>query len=308
MYRFKSYRFDPTGGRLFCRARPVALRPKAALLLEFLLAHPTEVHSKERLVRAVWGHEHVEDQALFQLVSEIRARLGERDCIATYPNRGYRWGWPVARVERARRRAWLIPAATAAVLTLGLTLRPGPPDRSDPAAGMSPAMSAVSRAFQARHAGDLDGTIHWLTVAVEANPRFAAAKVELADALRARGDLERAQSYAHDALSDARIVGDHYLEATAHVLLSKLRASQGDLAGALELNAEAARIANDHGHVCAAQVSAAWQQRLALALARPGARPAAARESSILAACEAALESPQSQWLEPPAEDPTQTG
>jgi len=154
-------------------------------------------------------------------------------------------------------------------------------------------MGAVAQAIQARAEGRLERAVALLEVAVGANPHFAAAKLELADTLRAMGRHERAQGLAHDALSDSRIVGDRYLEATANVLLSKLRLDQGDLTGALRANAEAARIANDHGHLCAAQVSAAWQQRLAQALAVPDAPPGLEQTPSV-AACEAVLGEPSS--------------
>jgi DNA-binding winged helix-turn-helix (wHTH) protein len=298
MYRFRNFSFDSRNGELRRAGQLLALRPKSVLLLAFLLSDADRIHSKSDLVRAVWRHDQIDDQALFQLISEIRLALGDKACIMTYPNRGYRWGWTVkSRDGRNRLRISLGAAAAALIVVLAAgALWPKPPV-ADSSMGMSPAMSAVAQAIQARADGDLDRALALLEVAVQANPHFAAAKLELADVLRTRGDLERAQGYAHDALSDSRIIGDHYLEATAHVLLSKLRMTLGDRSGALRANAEAARIADDHGHVCAAQVSAAWQQQLTRALVSPDA-VVALEESPSVAACEAALEVPQS-WLIP---------
>ena len=121
------------------------------------------------------------------------------------------------------------------------------------------------------------------------------------------GDTARRSATPYDALSDARIIGDGYLEATAHVVLSQLRWLEGDLPGAIQLNSQAARIADDRGHICAAQVSAAWQQQLLLATAKPGSTRLPHLPESSLAACIDALSSPRddASGMSEPDRDPS---
>ena len=300
IYRFERFTFDSRARTLSSGRDCPSIRPKTAQVLQFLLENQQRIVSKQELRMAVWGHDFVEDHALFQLISEIRQLLEDKGCITTFPNRGYRWTWSV---RTGTRPVWtpapvVIGLGMAALLLgIGLLAVTGlPPIRGQtptPVMTTSPAMGAVAKAIELRAQGDAEEARKYLEVAVAANPQFAAAKLELAQTLRILGHYREAQRNAYDALSDARIIGDGYLEATAHVVLSQLRWLEGDLPGAIQLNSQAIKIADDNGHICAAQVSAAWQQQLLLAIAKPGNTRLPRLPESSLAACIDALSSPR---------------
>jgi DNA-binding response OmpR family regulator len=80
----------------------LALTPKALLLLEYLMTHPGESVSRERLLEAVWGWERsVVSRAVDARIAELR-RVLEDDAaqprfIDTLASQGYRF---LGRVER----------------------------------------------------------------------------------------------------------------------------------------------------------------------------------------------------------------
>lgn len=299
IYRFSHFRFDSKLRELRRGRKVLSIRPKTAQVLQYLLDNRHQVVSKQELLNSVWNHGFVEDHALFQLISEIRQLLSDKRCISTFPSQGYRWAWPTRVGERfAWPTAPLLAGLGAALILLGIGLLPTglslTPASKTQAHGLttSPAMGAVARAIELRAQGDAEKARSYLEVAVAANPQFAAAKLELAQTLRVLGDFEAAQRNAYEALSDARIIGDGYLEATAHVVLSQLRWLEGDLSGAIQLNSQAEKIADDRGYICAAQVSAAWRQQLMLATAQPGSTRLPEMPESSLTACMDALSAP----------------
>ena len=93
-------RLDRTAHRAFLGGRELAVTPKAALLLDFLVSHPDELHSRQRLLEVLWGFEHpVGTRAVDNRIAELRRAL--RDDVAspryieTVAGRGYRFGAPV---------------------------------------------------------------------------------------------------------------------------------------------------------------------------------------------------------------------
>ncbi len=271
--QFREFVFDSSSCHLWQDGEQIELRPKTALLLQHLLRHPGRISVKSDLIDAVWGHEHVEDQALFQLISELRQQLGNKDCIRTFPNRGYQWAWPAEPVEDVRvwpfaaAAAWIAVAFAVAIMVTQF-------DRSElipahPVVAVSPADNAMMRAVEARANGDLAEAVTWLQAAIVERPSFASAKLELAETLRMQGEMIKAQGYAYDALSDARLVGDQYTEVVAHLLLSRLRWQQGDLTGALQLNSAAGQMARDRQYSCAAQLAGSLDRLLLAALVSP---------------------------------------
>ena len=301
IYRFERFTFDAGLRHLRSGRRALSIRPKTSRVLQFLLDNRHRIVSKQELREAVWEHDFVEDHALFQLISEIRQLLQDKRCITTFPSRGYRWAWAVQiGVKPVWKRSPVEIGIGLATALLGIALWSGndfmqaEKDVPAPALTTSPAMGAVAMAIELRARGDAVQALKYLEVAVAANPRFAAAKLELAQTLRMVGQYRAAQRIAYEALSDARIIGDGYLEATAHVVLSQLRWLEGDLPGAIQLNSRAARIANDRGHICAAQVSAAWQQQLLIATSSASGHDRLPQlPESSLAACIDALSSPR---------------
>ena len=87
---------DRTARRVRLGGDPVDLTPKALALLDYLMAHPTEVHSRERLLATLWGFEFaVTTRAVDHRVAELRRVLGEDAAhprwIETVQGAGYRF-------------------------------------------------------------------------------------------------------------------------------------------------------------------------------------------------------------------------
>ncbi|MFC0581979.1 winged helix-turn-helix domain-containing protein [Micrococcoides hystricis] len=96
-------RLDRTARRVFVDHREKSLTPRAFALLEFLMSHPDEVFSRQRLLETVWGFESiVTTRAVDHRVAEIRKVIGEvapgQFMIETVSGEGYRFA---AEVERA---------------------------------------------------------------------------------------------------------------------------------------------------------------------------------------------------------------
>ncbi|MEP6484186.1 MAG: winged helix-turn-helix domain-containing protein [Rudaea sp.] len=95
-YEFDDFRFEPTAHRLYRNGLPVELEPKAfALLLEFV-QRPQALLTRDQLLEAVWGHQHVTSAALSRLVTLLRRALGDDSdnprYIHTVHGLGYRFG------------------------------------------------------------------------------------------------------------------------------------------------------------------------------------------------------------------------
>lgn len=97
-------RFDRRSRRVFLGNREISLTPKALILLEYLMTHPQELVSRERLLDAVWGWEQsVASRAVDARIAELRRELGDSSehpvYIETAPGLGYRF---IGRVERGQ--------------------------------------------------------------------------------------------------------------------------------------------------------------------------------------------------------------
>lgn len=95
-------RLDRTARRVWHEDREVALTPKAFQLLEYLMARPGEVHTRERLLSALWGFDFgAHTRAVDHRVAELRAALqedaGAPRYLETVPGAGYRFRGGVGR-------------------------------------------------------------------------------------------------------------------------------------------------------------------------------------------------------------------
>ncbi|PIO50219.1 DNA-binding response regulator [Leucobacter sp. OAMLP11] len=91
-----SLELDRSGRRTRVDGRAVDLTPKAVALLDYLMAHPDEVHTREHLLSALWGFEFaVTTRAVDHRVAELRRVLGDDAqrprWIETVPGTGYRF-------------------------------------------------------------------------------------------------------------------------------------------------------------------------------------------------------------------------
>jgi DNA-binding response OmpR family regulator len=97
-------RMDRVARRAWLRDTELMLTPKAMLLLDYLITHPDELMTRERLLEVLWGFDFpVGTRAVDNRVAELRRALGDDSArpewIATIPGQGYRF---VATVEETQ--------------------------------------------------------------------------------------------------------------------------------------------------------------------------------------------------------------
>jgi DNA-binding response OmpR family regulator len=85
---------DRAARRVLLSDRELPLTPRAVALLDYLITHPGEVLTRERLLDAVWGWDYaVGTRAVDMRIAELRKHL--QDCandpryIETVPSQGY---------------------------------------------------------------------------------------------------------------------------------------------------------------------------------------------------------------------------
>ena len=103
-YRFGDFLLETDGFRLTRGRQPIEVSPRPFDLLAYLVTHPSQLVTREELFQALWPDVIVTDNALTQLVSELRHTLGDSSgsphYVQTIARRGYRFIAPVA-VEHA---------------------------------------------------------------------------------------------------------------------------------------------------------------------------------------------------------------
>jgi len=92
----RALRLDRRSRRAVFQGKELDLTPKAVLLLEYLMTHPDELVSRERLLDVVWGWDYpVGTRAVDTRVAELRRLLGDDASdpafIETVPGQGYRF-------------------------------------------------------------------------------------------------------------------------------------------------------------------------------------------------------------------------
>ncbi|NUM45411.1 MAG: response regulator transcription factor [Anaerolineales bacterium] len=97
-------RFDRRSRRVYLQNKEITLTPKAVLLLEYLMTHPDELVSRDRLLDVVWGWDYpVGTRAVDTRIAELRRALDDDASdpryVETVPGQGYRF---VGRVEGGR--------------------------------------------------------------------------------------------------------------------------------------------------------------------------------------------------------------
>ena len=103
--RFGPYRLDEAEAALARGEELVELPPRAFQVLCALVRKPGQLVTKEALLDAVWGHRHINESALKNIVSQLRQALGDdaqqARFIQTAARRGYRFIEPVIDDELA---------------------------------------------------------------------------------------------------------------------------------------------------------------------------------------------------------------
>jgi DNA-binding response OmpR family regulator len=87
---------DRTKRRAYLSGAEINLSPKAIALLEYMVTHPDELLSRERLLDAVWGWDYpIGTRTIDTRVAELRRVLGDDPAdpryIETVPGQGYRF-------------------------------------------------------------------------------------------------------------------------------------------------------------------------------------------------------------------------
>ena len=87
---------ERTSRRVTLAGREVALTPKATALLDYLMSHPGELHTRDDLLASLWGIDFATStRAVDHRIREIRQALGDDAAHPTYietvPSVGYRF-------------------------------------------------------------------------------------------------------------------------------------------------------------------------------------------------------------------------
>jgi DNA-binding response OmpR family regulator len=87
---------DRRARRIYLKESEVILTPKALLLLEYLMTHPDELVTRDRLLDVVWGWDYpVGTRAVDTRIAELRRALKDEHAnpkyIETVPGQGYRF-------------------------------------------------------------------------------------------------------------------------------------------------------------------------------------------------------------------------
>jgi DNA-binding response OmpR family regulator len=94
--RAHDLRVDRVARRAWLKDTELNLTPKAMLLLDYLITHPDELLSRDRLLEVLWGFDFpVGTRAVDNRVAELRRALADDPArpvwIATIPGQGYRF-------------------------------------------------------------------------------------------------------------------------------------------------------------------------------------------------------------------------
>src|SRR4029453_19356278 len=93
--RFGPFRLDEAEALLERDGNVVDIPPRAFQVLCELARRPGQLVTKDPLLDAVWGHRHINESALKNIVSQLRQALGddarESHFIETAPRRAYRF-------------------------------------------------------------------------------------------------------------------------------------------------------------------------------------------------------------------------
>ena len=99
IYRIADIEFDPARNCLRQAGQEQVLRQKSLQVLRYLIEHRERSVSKEELLQNIWEGTAVTDDALVQIIVELRKLLGDDSrrprFIRTIPKAGYHFIGPV---------------------------------------------------------------------------------------------------------------------------------------------------------------------------------------------------------------------
>lgn len=104
-FHFGSFTLDRSAYQLTAGGAAIPLSPRAIDLLLLMVMRPGVLFTKDEIFNTLWPDVTVTDNALTQVISELRQALGDKPSapvyIETVPRRGYRWLAPVEAIEPA---------------------------------------------------------------------------------------------------------------------------------------------------------------------------------------------------------------
>ncbi|MCW5635161.1 MAG: AAA family ATPase [Rubrivivax sp.] len=154
LVQFGAFHLDEANAMLRRAGRAVDLQPKELAVLCELARRPGQLVTKDQLLDAVWGHQHVSESVLKTIVSHLRAALDddarEPRCIETVSRRGYRF---VAALQGAPQVPAVQGPRSMPVSPVPASPLPAPPvPAGTPLVGRGAALASLQRAMQAAHA------------------------------------------------------------------------------------------------------------------------------------------------------------
>ena len=198
-YSFAPFLLVPSECQLFRHGDVVDLAPKTLDLLVLLVERSGLLVLKEDITRALWPEVSVTDNALTQLVHELRAALEDESAapmfIQTVPRRGYRF---IAIVERQSAVPSSADDERPAKDTLPTLGRTGVRETSNLAAHL--AFTDGRLKLERMNLAEVDSAIGDFERALALDPRYAMAYVGLAHARFLR--FEASRPYAARATND----------------------------------------------------------------------------------------------------------
>lgn len=262
-YRFDHFEFDTENLQLREHKTLIALRPKTAVLLAVLIEQRQHLLSKKALFSQVWHSDFVQDQSLFQAISEIRKTLAPLQPIKTHPNLGYQWVAPIKVVPQQRwtKRFALAAIPVIAIGTLWINQSQSPTRISDRTSGLnitqsmlqSPAMKAFSQGIESLNKRELTAAFEYFELAGRENPLLLEAGMMKAEILFEQADYVAAEALTNELLVRAIAQNEHYVEVSAQGLLSRISEQTGQLGNALDWALQADSNARDQGFACVAE-------------------------------------------------------
>src|SRR5262245_59824829 len=91
--RFDAFELDEANARLPRAGTPAGIPPKAFALLCTLARVHGKLVTKDALLDAVWGHHHVSESVLKNIISSIRAALSDDAKAPRYIETASRFGY-----------------------------------------------------------------------------------------------------------------------------------------------------------------------------------------------------------------------
>ena len=157
-YKFESFVLDGRAYRLTRGETPLDLPPKVLDLLFLLAGRPGALLTKEEIFDALWPGISVTDNAITQVVSDLRQALGDSpgspSFVQTVPRRGYRFIANVSVVAETAEPAPILPSPAVSPAN-------APPARSAPTEH-APRVIAVMEFTNLSG----DESLNWLTAGI----------------------------------------------------------------------------------------------------------------------------------------------